>query len=473
VFFDYVFPSIIGLVLVVLVFSAGFYIAKAGWIDNLVYGDGTDRALTVRDFSNRMGEVAGILDDKSIYDYDIDAVTSSAITELLASSDDGYAVYYTEEQYEQTQEVNSGAYTGLGVKIADVAGYVMIAGVYDGSPAAQAGVKAGDIIIGVDGDTHAWTFGEMTDALHRAVGDQVELELFRPTEDSLAAIGEKYHAASETSSGKASASTDAASASIDAESADTATTDAASAGAASTSTDAASTDTQPVSDAVDVGAYQGDTFTVQITYAEITIPNVTSALKDGGVGYITIAKFNGLTADTVAGYIGDLTAQGATSIVIDLRNDPGGLADQAVDAASLFLDDGSTVMQIKYKNSSDVKKTSRAAVTDLPLVVLVNQNSASASEIFAAAVKDNGRATLVGTTTYGKGIMQDTTKLSFGGAIKFTFATYLGPNGEAINGIGITPDIVVEAADSAVDAESDPQLDAALAEARRLASAGA
>lgn len=448
---DYLLPTLAGLVLAVLVFSAGFYVAKQGWLDEIVYANNSASTLTVRDLANRLDEVAGILDDSAIYDFDIDAVTASTLTELLASSGDDYARYYTQSEYEKTTEVSSGAYVGLGVMLADIDGYTMVYSVYDDTPASQGGLKAGDIIVGIDGDMHVWTLEESVAALNRSDGDTVELSLFRPSEDSLQKI---VAAASAETNGESSAE--------DSDAADT-----------------AGTVPDEGAGQADMSAYEGESFTVQMTYAQVTIPNVTYALEDGNVGYITVAKFNGLTADAVADAISDLSGQGATSLVVDLREDPGGLADQAVECASLFLDSGSTVMQVEYRHSTDVTKTNRDKVTDLPLVVLVNKDSASASEIFAVAIQGNGRGTIVGSQTYGKGIMQNTSKLSFGGAIKYTFATYLGPNGEQINGVGVTPDVVVADAssdsgdtddgsgtDAASAASEDPQLDAALAVAR-------
>jgi carboxyl-terminal processing protease len=433
--FDYVLPVFVGLLLCGFVFAGGFYVAKKGWIDSLVYNESDEQNLTVRDLANRLDEVADILDSESLYSYDIDAVTASTLDDLLDSSGDAYAKYYSASEYTSALKVNAGEYTGLGVKLAEIDGYVMVYSVYDDSPAAEAGLRSGDIITAIDGDTHAWTLDEVTNALDREVGDSVELSWFSPSDESLDAIIDAYYG-------------------ID--------------------SDSSTTETTTSLDFVDVSAYEGDTYTAVIDYAEITIPNVTYELEDGNVGYITLSKFNAKATDEVTEAIESLTEQGATSWVLDLRDNPGGLVEQAVDIASLFIEDG-TVMQIQYKDSVEVRTTTGDAITDLPLVVLVDGSSASASEIFSAAVKDNGRAELVGTQTYGKGVMQNTTKLSFGGAIKYTFASYLSPNGDAINGVGITPDIVVEdTRDDSSDtgSASDAQLETALAEAERLAVEG-
>ncbi len=434
-FFDYGLPTILGLVLAVIIFAGGFYVAKTGLIDTLIYGENASRALTVRDFANRMDEVAQILDSQALYDYDINSATASALKDLVKSSDDPYAKYYSESDYESTARVNAGEYAGLGVKIADINGYSMIYAVYDDSPAQSAGLQVGDIITGIDGDEHNWTFAEVTTALNRNLQDTVELTWFRPSDESLRAIVEAYYAASDN--------------------------DLAVQGSADTDAPTVGSNQEVLSH------YEGDYHTASIVYAEIVIPNISYEMKDGGVGYIALAKFNGLTATEMKTAIDTLTSEGATSLVLDLRDNPGGLVDQAVASLSLFMQDR-LVMRIQYKNSVDVRKTSGAAITDLPLVVLINNDSASSSEIFAAAVQDNGRALLVGTRTYGKGVMQNTAQLSFGGAIKYTFARYLSPNGNEIDAVGITPNISIEDTRDTGTSE-DAQLEAALNEARALA----
>ncbi len=172
-----------------------------------------------------------------------------------------------------------------------------------------------------------------------------------------------------------------------------------------------------------------------LTREDIKYPNLKTSMK-GDVGYIAMYEFNSTSAKDVGDAIKKLKKQGAKGFVLDLRNNPGGLLDQAVDLSSLFVKDG-VIVQVDERNKKPIEyRANGNVVTDAPLVVLVNENSASASEIAAGALQDYGRAELVGTKTFGKGSVQTIENLSFGGAIKFTTAHYLTPKGRAINGKG-------------------------------------
>ena len=141
--------------------------------------------------------------------------------------------------------------------------------------------------------------------------------------------------------------------------------------------------------------------------------------------------------------VSELESQGAASFVLDVRDNPGGYLTQSVDIASLFVKSG-TLVKIQTREAEDSTKTATGAVaTDKPLVVLVNGNTAAAAEVLVAALQDNQRATLVGQTTLGKGSVQVTRELSFGGALRYTAAYYKSPLGHDINGVGVTPDVTV------------------------------
>lgn len=208
-------------------------------------------------------------------------------------------------------------------------------------------------------------------------------------------------------------------------------------------------------------------FTVTLTRDLIHFPNVESRMESGEVGYIRVGQFNGQVTDEITAEIEKLTKDGARSLVLDLRDNPGGALDQAISVSSLFIDDG-VVVRVAERNRPEVEyRTQGEKVTDLPLVLLINGNSASASEIVGGALQDYGRATLVGETSFGKGSVQTIKQLSFGGAMKFTTAHYLTPKSREIDGKGLTPDIEVEMdiADQA-EPETDTQLQRALEEAR-------
>lgn len=175
----------------------------------------------------------------------------------------------------------------------------------------------------------------------------------------------------------------------------------------------------------------------------IEVASVESRMLRDRVGLIEVATFSGNTATLVREAVGSLSEKGARGFILDLRGNPGGLLEEAVDVASAFID-GGRIVSFKEKDKSEVIYNSRPPVaTDLPLVVVVDEGSASASEIVAAAVQDRGRGVIVGTATYGKGSVQTVFPLSDGSAIKLTTASYYAPSGRSIGEKGVTPDVSV------------------------------
>ena len=159
------------------------------------------------------------------------------------------------------------------------------------------------------------------------------------------------------------------------------------------------------------------------------------------------------TADNVSAALADLIDQGATSFVVDLRDNPGGYLTQAVDVANLFIKTG-VIVEVQTSTGTSPKSASGKTVTDLPLVVLTNGYTSGAAEVLAAALQDNQRATIVGETTIGKGSVQVVHELSFGGAIRYTAGYYKSPLGHDIDGVGVIPDITI----SSGEGGTDPQL---------------
>jgi carboxyl-terminal processing protease len=198
-----------------------------------------------------------------------------------------------------------------------------------------------------------------------------------------------------------------------------------------------------------------------ITREQITVPSVSQKVVNG-VGVIKIVRFGDDTVELARKYANDLSSQHVKGIVLDLRGNPGGLLDAAVGVSSLWLNKGDTVLQ--EKRGGVVEKTYFAEGTPvlngLPTVVLIDAGSASASEITAGALHDNGVATLIGTKSYGKGSVQEVLNLDNGGELKVTVARWYTPNGRNIDKQGIKPDKTVKFTDSM--AGRDPQLDAAL-----------
>jgi carboxyl-terminal processing protease len=186
----------------------------------------------------------------------------------------------------------------------------------------------------------------------------------------------------------------------------------------------------------------------EITREQIRVQSVRAHDLGGGIGYIRLRQFQEQTGHDIEAALDRFAKNGTKALVLDLRNNPGGLLTAAVEVTEKFVDDGKLVVytegRVRNQNmrfSAHAKK----AYTSLPMVVLVNQGSASASEIVAGALQDYGRAVLVGTQTFGKGSVQTIIPLSDGSGLRLTTAKYFTPKGRSIHGKGITPDIVVEA----------------------------
>jgi carboxyl-terminal processing protease len=186
------------------------------------------------------------------------------------------------------------------------------------------------------------------------------------------------------------------------------------------------------------------TRTFALKRVKLTFPNVTSKLMPGThTGYIRVHTFDGHATTAVAKQLGALRLKGATSFIIDLRDNPGGLLQEGVDMASLFIDKGPLIIMEPRGGKRETLNASGGADTQSKIVVLVNKGSASASEIFAGAMQDRGRAKLVGEQTFGKAAVQTVVNLPDGSAIKVTSAYYLTPGGHNISKKGIKPDYVV------------------------------
>lgn len=179
---------------------------------------------------------------------------------------------------------------------------------------------------------------------------------------------------------------------------------------------------------------------VTLTRRRIELPNLEARLLAGGGGYIRMRQFTTDISEDVRTEVAKLLEQGAQGIVLDLRDNPGGLLNEAVNVASVFMEDGEVV---SVKERGEKPRTYQAkgdAFESVPLVVLVNRGSASASEIVAGALQDADRATLVGQQTFGKGTVQTIHRLDAGGGVKYTTAEYYTPSGDSIEDVGVSPD---------------------------------
>lgn len=203
----------------------------------------------------------------------------------------------------------------------------------------------------------------------------------------------------------------------------------------------------------------GETLEFDVERRHVELPSIEGEMLEGGIGYIQITEFQDKTDEQFGEMVKQLRTQGAKGLIIDVRANPGGLLSTVVHLLDQVLPEGLLVyVEDKYGNRDEY--TSNAACIDLPIVVLMDENSASASEIFAGAMKDYEYATLVGKTTYGKGIVQNIIRLSDGDALKITTAKYFTPKGNDIHKIGVTPDVEVDYEYSGPeDADYDKQYD--------------
>ena len=201
-----------------------------------------------------------------------------------------------------------------------------------------------------------------------------------------------------------------------------------------------------------------------ITRAQITIRSAEGKMLQNDIAYIDINTFGERTTQELSNALDFLLKQNPKGIIIDLRNNPGGYLNTAVEVTSEFVDDGVVLFEQYGDGSRDTHKVlGNGRATDIPIVVLINEGSASASEILAGALQDYGRAKLVGVQSYGKGSVQNWVPLSNDqGAARVTIAKWLTPNERAIDHVGLTPDVFVEMTLEDFEAERDPQLDAAM-----------
>lgn len=323
----------------------------------------------------RLGYVEEI-DDSTLLEYAIQGMLSNL---------DPHSSYLTEDAFQNLQDTTSGEFTGLGLEVGMEDGYVKIISPIDGSPAAEAGLQSGDIILKLGKvPVKGMTLNEAIDLMRGPKGSKIELSIGRPGES------------------------------------------------------------QP--------------FDVTLVRNTIKVASVRKSWLEPGYGYIRIAQFqNGTGADVRKALDKLMAEQKLKGLVLDLRNNPGGILRASVDVADLFMDGGNVVYtEGRVENSNTSYDADPLDVTNgVPLVVLINQGSASASEIVAGALQDHGRAVIMGTRSFGKGSVQTVLPLSDSRAIKLTTALYFTPNGRSIQAEGIVPDIVVERA--TITAYNDPQ----------------
>lgn len=410
--------------LIIIGMAAGIWLVGKVVMGNQASGLEDSRAtasemtLNVDWISQKIELIQEIINENYLFEEDPEMVESGIFMGMMAGLGDPYSTYYTKEDFQDLMENSiEGEYCGIGALISQNRSTMLmeVLRVFEGAPSEKAGMLPGDIITAVDGEDVSGMELDLvvSNYLKGAEGTEVTVTVYRQsTEEYLDLV---------------------------------------------------------------------------MTREKIETPTVEHEMLEDGVGYVLVTQFEGVTADQFCAAVEDLESQGMEKLIIDLRNNPGGLLDQAVEMAAYLLPEG-TIVRTEYKNgegdeyfSRDGKlQASSTAGTklsqypmedshelDIPIVILVNGNSASAAEVFAGAMRDFDRAELVGTTTFGKGIVQSVIPFTDGDAIKITTAHYFTPSGYDLHGKGLEPDVEVElseelAAQAAVELSEDNQVQKAL-----------
>lgn len=328
----------------------------------------------------------------------------------MVSDLDRHSEFLSADEYQDIRDSTSGRYSGVGLEVSARDNAILVIAPIEGTPAQRAGIESGDEIIEIDGVSVA--NDGLSDAIEKMRG----------------------HAGT------------------------------------------------PVSIRIRRENYD-DPLTFHLTRQKIQVMSVRHEILQASYGYVRVSQFNEGTADEVSSAIDEMTdevqkqtGEMLAGLIIDLRNNPGGILDAAVEVSDLFLNEGIIVTAEGRTPESRFRRDANFGdiMDGGALVVLVNGGSASASEIVAGALQDHGRALILGTTTFGKGLVQTVMPLSKGRAIKLTTSHYYTPSGDSIHQTGILPDIVVDGSreypsastSATVDREHDAQLMAALEQLR-------
>jgi len=347
---------------------------------------GTDTPTGVQT-SEKIRTIEQLIDEVYVGEKDEEALAEGMYRGLISGLGDRYADYYTEEEFQELATSQEGYYEGVGITIGQTeegAGLTIVE-VADGSPAAEAGIQTGDMLIAVDGtDVTSMTVTEAAALIREGENDTITLTVEREG----------------------------------------------------------------------IGQIQAE-----VTREKLETQTVAGKMLTDTIGYLAISQFTGLTSDQFADVYQQLQEDGLQKLLIDLRGNPGGLVTAVCDTLRQILPEGLIVYTEDKQGNREEYTCEGETPLDIPLVVLVDENTASAGEIFTGAVKDYGVGTIVGTQTFGKGIVQDFYTLPDQSVVKLTVAHYYTPKGNDIHGVGIAPDVEVEQPE---DAESDVQLEKAI-----------
>jgi carboxyl-terminal processing protease len=388
---------------IVLTASIVFVCTTAYFTHNISSGKYEDKVVYTGEF-DKLERVKNIIKEKYLMQYDEKKLVDGAVKGMLATLDDPYTTYFSEEEWEQFAIETEGEYDGVGMYITvdTDKGMIRVISPIRNSPAEAAGVLPGDYIKSIDGVVFSKDeLNEASSALKGKSGSTVKVEFIRISENGEETRIEKT-----------------------------------------------------------------------LTRQTIDIDAVEEKVLENNIGYIKLATFDETAySEFVTAYNQLIKKDKVSGLIIDLRNNPGGLLNIATDIADMLVPKGDIVYTL---DKNGVKKviTSDAAKIEVPLVLLVNEGSASASEILAGAVRDHGVGILVGTKTYGKGVVQELQDLKDGTVMKITSSEYFTPKGVKINKVGLTPDVVIDLPEDLkqvlnLTLEQDVQLQKAIEELKK------
>ncbi len=428
--------ALLGLVAAALLVFGGFYLgASPGGRDAL---HGILPASYKQANGDLQNEVLQKLEGSYYQTVDPANLQEQAIKGMVASLNDPWTIYFDPKENTAFQQEESGSYSGVGMVMEMVDGFATIAQVFPNSPADLAGIKPDDIIVAINGvSTKGMVLDDISVTILGAAGTKVELKMYRP-------------AASTTTTTISESTT-------------TTTTQ----GSTTTTTNATS---QTAGDPATLPA-TGSTKQYSLVRATISVPVTKVEMLSAQGKQVALVHFYQFSAGSAAELRTvvekAVNVDKVAAIILDLRGNGGGYLNEGLDVASLFIKSGSTIVSDSGRKSPEhIYKATGGAFTGVPLYVLVDRNTASASEIVAGALQDYKRATLIGETTFGKGLVQSLEPLSNGGLLKVTSAVYLTPNGRNINKKGITPDVV------APEDPATPNVDNGVNAALKLIEAG-
>ena len=388
---------VIGGLIAMAVSFVGFFVAGRGSAKPSL-PDIVPPAREESEVLDKVEELKEYIDEMYLFTdrYDEEKLEQGIYKGMFESLDDVYSVYYTPEEYQAILESSSGSYSGIGcyVQLNQETGEIILVRPMKNSPALEAGVLPGDILVSVDGES---VVGQDLDTVVTKI---------KGPEGTTVVMGVLRDGA-----------------------------------------------TEPIE--------------LTVTRAHIEVDTIEYEMLDNHIGYVKIVEFDDITQYQFDDAVTDLESQGMEKLIIDVRDNPGGSLQCVLNILDRLLPEGELLRVVDRDGNAEVYSSDDAEYVDLPMAVLVNGDSASASEVFSGCMKDREAAVIVGMNTFGKGIVQSVYGLDDGSGFKITTDEFFTPSGNVIHGVGIAPDVEIDLAEelkgqTEIDHAVDNQLQKAI-----------